>query len=145
MKKYRYWIYLVISFFLFYLTSFHYTESYQVGISYNLFSGEIKKDDRTGYHITYPWVLVTRIDCRPIKVCIASATRNMNCRLVKFNPEKYMELMKFEGFSYYWWYNRFSFNSGQDTYRGFNNLLLGHSYGDNRCSCVEIIKEVGNE
>jgi hypothetical protein len=130
---------------IFYLTCFHYTDQYQCGITYNVFTGELKKDSHQGYHVTPPWVLATRIDTRPHKVCIVSATRNMNCRLVRFNPDKYMELISYEGFSYYWWYNRISFNSGQETYRGVDNLLLGHAYGETRCSCVEILQEVGNE
>lgn len=142
MKKIIYYILVLIG--ILYVTSFHYTDTHQLGITYNLFNGEINKDDRSGFHFTLPWVLTTKIDLRPHKVCIVSATRNINCRLVQFNPDKFMELIKFEGFSYYWWYNRFSFNSGQITYRGVDNLLLGHAYGTNKCSCVEVITEIGD-
>jgi hypothetical protein len=69
----------------------------------------------------------------------------MNCRLVQFQTDEWREVIKFEGFRYYWFYNRFSFNSGQETYRGFKNLMLGHAYGQNKCSCVKILQEIGEE
>lgn len=131
--------------FVCYLAFYHYTDSYQFGITYNVFTGELKSDKHTGHHLTLPWVLATKIDTRPQRVCIASATRNMDCRLVQFDTTQWRELVQFEGFHYYWWYNRFSFNSGQETYRGVRNLLLGHAYGDSRCSCVKIIQEAGDE
>ncbi len=130
--------------FLCYLMFYHYTESYEFGITYDFFTGEVKADTHTGYHLTAPWVLATKIDTRPQQVCIVSATRNMDCRLVQFDTTRWRELIKYEGFRYYWWYNRFSFNSGQTTYRGIRNLLLGHAYGSTRCSCVKIIQEVGD-
>lgn len=144
-KKNVKWIIIGSYLLIFYLAFFHFTDNYQVGIRYNIFTGEVSKDEHTGFHLSAPWVLVTRVDTRPHKVCIVSATRNLNCRLVKFNPDKFKELIQYEGFHYYWWYNRFSFNSGQHTYRGLDNLLLGHAYGQNRCSCVDIVEEVGEE
>lgn len=131
--------------FLFYVFCYHYTDSYEFGITYNMFTGEIKPDKRTGHHITAPWVRATKIDTRPQRVCIASKARNMNCRLVQFDTSQWRELIKIEGFRYYWWDNRISFNSGQETYRGVRNLLLGHAYGENRCSCVKILQEIGDE
>jgi hypothetical protein len=130
---------------LFYFFCFHYTENYEFGITYNIFSGKLDSDKHTGYHITLPWVQETTIDARPMKVCIVSASRNMNCRLIQFDTTKYRELIQREGFHYFWWYNRFSFNSGQETYRGVSNLLLGYSYGSNRYPCVKILQEVGDD
>lgn len=130
---------------LVYISCYHYTSVHEFGITFNFTSGVIKPDDHTGHHFTPPWVLAAKIDTRPVKVCIASATRNLDCRLVQFDPSKYKELIRYEGFHYYWWYNRFSFNSGQHTYRGVDNLLLGHAYGQYRCSCVEIIQTVGDD
>ena len=131
--------------FLLYFSCYHYTDNNEFGITYNLFSGKVLPDSHTGHHFTAPWVLETSIDTRPHRVCIASASRNLNCRLVQFEPSQYMELISREGFRYYWWYNRFSFNSGQETYRGVDNLLLGHSYGSNHCPCVTVLQEVGDE
>jgi len=145
MKKYIYITIIVFLVSLFYFGFYHYTDNYEFGIRYNLFTGEIKPDPRTGHHLSYPWVLVTKIDTRPHRICIVSASKNINCRLVQFDPPKYMELIQKEGFHYYWWYNRFSFNYDQETYRGVDNLLLGHSYGNNRCSCVKVLQEIGDK
>lgn len=144
-KKLRMILILLISIILFYSAFYHYTDSYEFGITYNVFSGELKSDQHTGHHITMPWVLATKIDTRPQRVCITSATRNVDCRLVQFDTTQWRELIKFEGFRYYWWYNRFSFNSGQETYRGVRNLFLGHAYGNSRCSCIKIVRQVGDE
>ncbi len=146
MKK---WIRIVsiiaIAIFVCYLAFFHYTDSYEFGITYNLATGESKPDGHPGYHLSAPWVLVTKVDTRPQKVSIASASRNLNSKLVQFDTAQWRELIKFEGFHYYWWYNRISFNSGQETFRGFRNLLLGHSYGATRGKFVKIIQEIGDE
>ena len=132
---------LLISYFALY----HYSDSYESCINYNLFTGDMGLDEHTGHHLSYPWVFVSKIDTRPQRVCIVSASRNINCRLVQFDPTYYKELIQKEGFRYYWWYNRFSFNSGQETYRGFTNLLVGYSYGVNRAHFVKVIQEIGDE
>ena len=127
-----------------YLGCYHYTDNYEFGITYNWVTGNVLPDAHTGHHFTAPWVLATKIDTRPHKVCIASASRNINCRLVQFDTAHWKDLIAIEGFRYYWWYNRFSFNSGQETYRGIDNLLLGHAYGTNRCPCVKVLEEIGD-
>lgn len=135
----------VTALFLCYLMFYHHSESYEFVITRNIITGDSKPDSHTGHHFTWPWVLAAKIDTRPHKVCIASASRNMNCRLVQFDTSKWEELLAYEGFHYYWWYNRFSFNWSQETYRGVDNLLLGHSFGRTRGSFVKILQEVGDE
>lgn len=134
-----------ICIFIFYLFCYHYTAGHEFGLTYNWFTGEIVPDGHAGHHISWPWVQAAKIDARPLRVCIASASRNLNCRLVQFDPTQYKELIRIEGFHYYWWYNRISFNCDQETYRGTENLLLGHSYGANRGSFVKILEDVGDE
>lgn len=143
LKRHKVKSYVAAGLFLCYLMFYHHTDTHQVGIRYNIITGEVSIDKTTGHHFTAPWVLVTRVDTRPRRVCIVSASRTINCRLVQFDPSKFRELIQFEGFRYYWWDNRISFNWGQKTYRGFDNLFLGHAYGNNRCSCVKILEEIG--
>jgi hypothetical protein len=143
LRRHKKKAYTALAVFLCYLMFYHHTDTHQVGIRYNIITGEMSIDKTTGHHFTAPWVLVTRMDTRPRRVCIESASRTMNCRLVQFDPSKYRELLEYEGFHYYWWYNRISFNWGQKTYRGVDNLLLGHAYGPNRCSCVKVLEEIG--
>ncbi len=144
MKKKLLILFGILSLF-FYMFCYHYTDNYEFGLTQNIISGRIAPDNHSGHHLTAPWVLVTKIDIRPHKVCIASASRNMVCRLVQFDTTHWRELIRIEGFHYYWLYNRISFNWSQETYRGVDNLLLGHSYGANRGKFVKILQEVGDE
>ena len=144
-KKIIYLSVSVLILFLSYIAFFHFTENYEFGITYNLFTGETKPDGHPGFHLSAPWILVAKADTRPQKVSIVSASRNLNCRLVQFDTTQWRELIRIEGFRYYWWYNRISFNSGQETFRGFRNLLLGHSYGVTRGKFVKILQEIGDE
>lgn len=115
--------------FLFYLAFIHYTDTTHTGIRWNWMSGEIKPDPKPGFHCTAPWVMVTRIENTPIRVCIESAGRAVNCRLVQFIPDEYKALIAAEGFRYYWWDNRISFNLGyKEEYRGTRDLLRGYAF-----------------
>lgn len=67
-KKNVKWIIIGSYLLIFYLAFFHFTDNYQVGIRYNIFTGEVSKDEHTGFHLSAPWVLVTRVDTRPHKV-----------------------------------------------------------------------------
>lgn len=137
--KYFYWILLTI---LVYLTMFYYSGRNDFVLTQNILTGEVQPETHKGYHLTYPWILASKIDDRPHRFCIPSATRNMSCKLVKFDTSKWKDLIEYEGFHYYWWYNRFSFNSGQETYKGVDNLLFGHSWGNSRGRFVIILDSV---
>ena len=113
----------------FYLGFVHYTEPTEVGVKWNLVSGEISADERSGFHFTPPWVLVANIDTRPVRVCVTSASRSVNCKLVQFDKNYCRQLVEAEGFRYYWWDNRISFNLGySDEYRGQKDLMRGYAY-----------------
>ncbi len=113
-----------------YLFCFHYTEAYHLAIQRNYLTGETSVDVRAGMHLTAPWVKVVRIDKRPMRVCLTSAGRGYNCKLVEFVPERWQEFLEVEGFRYYWWANRFSFNLGYpEEYRGLRDIMRGHAFG----------------
>lgn len=127
--------------FLAYLLFFHYTEPTEVGIVRNWVSGGVRLDT-PGWNITGLWVTVAKVDTRPMRVCVTSAGRGFNCRLVEFRPEGYQEFVAAEGFYYYWWANRISLNFGYDEeYRGVRDLLRGHAYGVRQYSFVKILRE----
>jgi hypothetical protein len=126
----------------FYVGWVHYTEAYQVGLSWNRFTGELRLDDHAGIHITAPWVAVSRIDTRPIRVCVTSSGRGFNCKLVQFEPTAYREFVKAEGFRYYWWSNRFSINMGYgEEYRGMKDLLRGYAYSVKKYPFVTVLRD----
>ena len=136
-------IFLVTSFILLsYLTCFHYTDYHTSAISRNLITGETSVDTVAGFNLTAPWVQVARIDTRPHRICITSSTRNFNCYLVEFVPSEYNELIELEGFRYYWWANRISFNFGHDEeYRGIRDIFRGYTFDDKPQPFLKITKE----
>lgn len=119
----------------------HYQETNQVAIMRNMITNEIRLEDRAGFHVSEPWIQVARIDTRPMKVCISSASRAFNCKLAQFNPTYYREFVAVEGFHYYWFYNRFSFNWGYDAdeeYRGMGDVLRGYAFSVQQYPFVEV-------
>ena len=129
--------------FLFWCACLHYTDSHQVAIARNLITGEMWLDEKPGLNITAPWTKVVRIDTRPHRVCVSSATRNFNCRLVEFNSVGWKELVQLEGLRYYWWDNRFSFNGGYDEeYRGVDDLLRGYAFDTQSRSFIRVIEQI---
>lgn len=127
---------LVLSF---YLALFHYTEPTQVGVARNWITGRLWADT-PGWNITAPWVTVSKIDTRPIRVCVTTSGRGFNCKLAQFEPSAYKEFVATEGFYYHWWANRFSFNWGyNEEYRGMKDLLRGYAYGVKKYSFVTVL------
>ena len=126
----------------FYLTCVHYTDSTHVAIAWDWGTGNIWLDDKPGWSFTPPWVTVSRIDTRPNRVCITSSSRAFGCKLVQFEPAAYGEFVRVEGFRYYWWANRISFNLGHDkTYRGMSDILRGYTYGAKQYPFVRVLRE----
>ncbi len=119
----------------------NYLEPVEEGIAWNFATGELRLQNK-GWNFTPPWVLVARIDVRPIRVCVTTAGRGFNCKLVQFEPSAYREFAATEGFYYYWWANRISFNWGYDEeYRGMRDLLRGYAYGVKRYPFVTVLRD----
>lgn len=130
----------IILVFLFYLTCVHHTDLTEVGVMRNWVTGEIRYDS-PGWHISAPWVKVAKIDLRPTRVCVTSASKGYNCMLVQFNREALDVFLKTEGFSYWWWANRFSFNSGHaEEYRGFRDILRGYAYSSTQYPFIRVLE-----
>lgn len=119
----------------------NYLEPYEEGIAWNFVDGELYLQHK-GWNFTLPWVLVARVDTRPMRICVTTAGRGFNCKLVQFEPSSYKEFVATEGFRYYWWANRVSFNLGYDEeYRGVKDILRGHAYGVKRYSFITILRD----
>lgn len=115
--------------FLFWLFFVHWTNVQQIAITRNIFTGELKIDTFPGIQISSPWTQVSRIDIRPVRVCVDCECRNMNCKLISFDINGWRNFVEKEGFRYYWWSNRISFNFGnKEEYRGMKNILRGYSF-----------------
>lgn len=127
---------------IFYFSCVHYLEPHQGAIVWNWASGELYVDTKAAWHITGPWVVASRIDLRPQRVCITSTTRGVNCKLVRFEPNAYREFVATEGFRYYWLSNCISFNWGYDEeYRGWRDVLRGYAFSTKKYPFLTIIQE----
>lgn len=115
---------------LYYLSFLNYTEPTEVGIARNIFTGEMWLQEGGGWHKTLPWVRVARIDVRPMRVAIATSGHGFNARLIQFEPNEWRKFVEIEGFRYWWWANRISFNLGYDEeYRGMKDIMRGYAFG----------------
>ena len=131
---------------VFYIAFFNHLETYQVGITRNLVTGEVgiqnPSKDTGGYYFSAPWVRVARIDTRPMRVCITSGAVAFNCKLVEFEPAAYKEFVAVQGFQYYWLANRISFNFGYaEEYRGVKDILRGYTYGIKKYPFVRVLRD----
>lgn len=126
----------------FYLPFFHYTGANQVGIQWNKFDGSITTDT-PGFNVTSPWVLVAKVDTRPQRVCVESVAKVINCKLAAIRPSAYRQLVAREGFRYYWWDNRLSFNFGYgNEYRGTRDLVRAYAFSPTQQEFVQIFSEI---
>lgn len=138
-KRIKIILYTFVFILFFWVFCFHYTDTHEVGIGKNIFTGNLWLDDRAGPSITAPWTTVVIIDTRPMRVCVSSSSRSFNCRLVEFNKVGWREFIETEGYRYYWWDNRFSFNSGYDEeYKGMKDLLRGYSFDTKKRGFIKV-------
>ncbi len=119
----------------------HYTAANEIGITRNVVTGEIGRD-HPGWNLSAPWVMAAHVDTRPMRVCVSSTAHAYNCRLAQFVPDFYQEFVEVEGFRYYWWANRLSFNLGYDEeYRGMRDVLRGYAYDIRPYAFVRVTNE----
>ncbi len=101
-------------------------------------SGSVPEQTR----LTPPWVFVPKIDLRPQRVAITTAGHGFSAMLVQFNPEEWRSFVETEGFRYWWWANRASFNLGYDEeYRGTRDILRGYAYSVKRFPFITILEK----
>lgn len=132
-----------VFFFFVYFAFFNHVEPNTVGIARNHITGQTWVE-HAGWHWSAPWVWVANIETNPIRVGIPTAGRGFNAKLVRFIPKHADAFLKQEGWRYYWWDNRLSFNFGNpDEYRGNRNLFLGYAYTQETPIFLEVLKEYG--
>ncbi len=128
--------------FCFYLGLFNYTEPTEVGVARNRMSGQMWLQEGGGWHVTAPWVSVSTIDIRPLRVSVTTTGRGYSAKLVQFNAREWRKFVDTEGFRYYWWANRFSYNFGyHEEYRGMRDILRGYAYSSKRYPFLVVLQE----
>lgn len=125
-----------------YCAFFHYQGIHHYALMWDRVSGDYWLEKKASFHFSMPWVMAAKIDNRPMRVCVTSASRSFNCRLVQFVPSAYKEFIQTEGFRYYWWANRISFNFGYDEeYRGMKDILRGYTFSAKKYLFIDVVKE----
>lgn len=145
-KLVKWLVCFMIVIFVFWLSCLNYTEPTQLGVARNLVTGKTWAQFGGGWHVTPPWVLVARIDLRPMRVSVDSAGRGYHAKLVEFVPEQWEIFVNTEGFRYWWWANRLSINFGyKDEHRGMKDILRGYAYGTKKYSFLRVLEEYEQE
>lgn len=123
-----------------FLSTFNYVEQGNAGLAWNPISGQITLQ-KAGMHWTAPTTLVTTVETRPQRLCLTSSAQAApNCRLVQFEERYYKEFVAVEGWRYYWFNNRLSFNFGHpETYRGFRDVLRGYAFSAQRYPFIKTL------
>lgn len=146
LRRYRRIVYGLFLLFGFYFSSVYHIEPNEMGIGWNPFTGKLRGDTVSGFYISPPWDLVSNIDVRPKRVCITSTANSYSCLLVTFDKKYWKEFVDVEGFGYYWWRNRFSFNFGyREEYRGFKDVLRGYAFGNKKYKFIIITEDLSTQ
>lgn len=144
LKKKRIWV-LIASLtllFLAYIGFVNHTEPTEIGIARNIITGEMWVQEGGGYHLNPPWVLVPIVDTRPVRVSVASAGRGYSAKLVQFKKDEWREFVQTEGWRYWWWSNRLSFNFGyKEEHRGMKDILRGYAYSPKEYGFIVVLEE----
>jgi len=130
---------LIIGFFI---ACLNFTEPSEIGLARNRITGNTWSQDYGGWHLSAPWVFVAVIDTRPMRVSVTTTGRGYSAKLVQFQKEYWREFIATEGFRYYWWANRFSFNWGYDEeYRGLKDIMRGYAYSAKKYPFIKVLTE----
>jgi hypothetical protein len=100
-----------------------FVDSYEVGYSYDLRSGQLSHLDRTGYILHSPLVDIHTVDLRPMQVCINANARVLNCKLVQFNPAGLDLFLSWHGRANY---EATALNPNEAT--ALNPILMSYAY-----------------
>jgi len=133
---------MILSVILAYCLFCNFLTYHEVGLARNFVTKNtwIQKDP--GFHFTNPFVMVQRIDTRPVRVSVHSSSKCVSSMLVQFVPEEWEIFVKTEGWRYYWWSNRFSFNcSYPEEYRGWRDVMRGYAYSTKKYPFIKILDE----
>lgn len=88
----------LFSFVIWYSFWVSFIDNYELGFTYNKFTGEIKVIERTGWVVRNPWAYgVHKIDLRPYQLSISANSRVLNAKLVRFNPDGLKTFIEWHG------------------------------------------------
>ncbi|MBI5153515.1 MAG: hypothetical protein HZA36_03605 [Parcubacteria group bacterium] len=89
---------LLIAFLIWYHVWVSFIDNYELGFTYNRFSGKIEVLNHTGWVVRNPWEYgVHKIDLRPYQLSISANSRVLNAKLVRFNPAGLATFIEWHG------------------------------------------------
>lgn len=143
-NKYTKWFMSITGvFLLFYVLFVNHIDYTEIGLKKNILTGYVTIQEGSGWHITPPWMFVVTVDTRPMRVSVQSSGRAVSSRLVQFEPKYWKEFVETEGWKYYWWSNRLSFNIGhKEEHRGIKDIFRGYAYSTNKYPFINIIESL---
>lgn len=103
----------------------------EVGVAYNMISGEVTVQDRPGWYRTSPTTVVASISTLPFKVSVNSSATVINEKVIRFKPEGVQEYIRLQGFSW--------------VQTNFENIMMGYAYSGRKWPFLEVIQEAGPE
>lgn len=75
-----------------------FVDNYELGYSYDRFTGKIERFERTGWVVLTPWRYdVHTVDLRPYQIAISANQRVLNAKLVRFNPKGLETFVEWHG------------------------------------------------
>lgn len=144
MPVFRRCVAVFIFFLSVYIAFFTHIEPSERGIARNWITGELRLLE-PGWYVLSPWTWVAMIDIRPIRVSVQSAGRGFSAKLVQFDVVGWRKFVKTEGWRYYWWANRLSYNSGHnEEHRGMKDILRGYAYSHQTYPFIKVLVEYDN-
>ena len=133
----------IVAVLLFYCFFLNYlSPNAEIGLVNNPFSEEVTIQEKGGWHITAPWVFVVRVNTKPVKVSVDSGGHIYTAKLVQFDKKHWREFVELEGWRYYWWSNRFSFNLFQEEHRGLRDIFRGYAFSPNKYLFLKEVSEL---
>lgn len=103
-----------------------------VGVAYNSMNGSLTVQTNAGFYVTSPFTKVVTLDLLPQMVSIPSVARVITTKYVRLRPEKVLDFVKLQGFSY-------------DLNQNQNNIMMGYSFSGKRFDFIEVVQEGGPE
>lgn len=135
-------------------TMFTFVDNYEIGYTYNYWSGQVGRIKHNGY-VWSPFyqMAVHTMDARPMQVCISTIQRVLNCKLVQFDPEGIDPNTGKKGLELFiGWHGRGNYEGPGNAAQGstpttFASLLMNYAYDNSgqTYAFLRVIKELRSD
>ena len=113
---------------LFYIFCLNHVNINEVGVAFNSGNGQLSLQTNAGWYVTSPLVKVVTLPTLPEAVHLPTTANVIATKIVKIRPEKAIEFVKFQGFSY-------------DIHANWNNILMGYAFAGKPYDFLEVVQD----